>query len=232
VRPGGEPTIYREKPGWRAYHRPLILVLGWGGLALIAAGLAIAMAVTSNRGDVVNVWGVIIAFATLLLAGLASAFAVLAYAIASGKPKLIPQIQVPGCPPNAVVFRKAPPDGRKGIPLLTVDGHPTTLAKFTVFNRSDVSASNVMCRIDFRDLALPYDFHTQDWISAVLSEAQDATIGIQHSNMDRIHGRVRWVPEGIDLRDLRLTGNDPAIDFLIVGDGYHWGGRLKVEIRE
>jgi hypothetical protein len=224
--------VYREKPGWRTYQRPLILVLGWGGLGLIASGLAIAMVVTLNRRDVLNMWGVVIAFATFLLAVLASAFAVLAYAIASGKPKLIPQIQVPDCPPNAVIFRKAPPDGRKGSPLLSLEGHPTTVAKFTVFNKSDVSASNVMCRIDFRDLTLPYEFHTQDWICAVLSEAQDATIGIQHSNIDRVHGRVRWVPEGIDLRDLRLTGNDPAIDFLIVADGYRWGGRLKVEIRQ
>ncbi|HEY9288020.1 MAG TPA: hypothetical protein VIT43_08365 [Candidatus Dormibacteraeota bacterium] len=224
--------MYREKPGWRTYQRPLILVLGWGGLGSIAGGLAIALVVTANRRDVVNLWGVIIAFATFLLAVLASGFAVLAYAIASSKPKLIPQIQVPGCPPNSVIFRKGAPDGRKGIPLLSLDGNPTTVAKFTVFNKSDVSASNVMCRIDFRDLTLPYEFHTQDWICAVLSDAQDATTGIQHSNKDLIHGRVRWVPEGIDLRGLRLSGNDPAIDFLIAADGYHWGGRLRVEVRE
>jgi hypothetical protein len=232
VRPGGEPTVFREKPGWLTNQRALILILGWGGLILIGVALAIAMAATSNRGDALGAWGVVIALATFLLAVLASAFAVLAYAIASARPRLVPQIQVPGCPPNSVIFRRASPDGRKGIPLLTLDGQPTALAKFTVFNKSDVSAANVMCRIDFRDLTLPFEFHTLDWICAVLSEAQDATVGIQHSNLDRIHGRIRWVPEGIDLRDLRLTGTDPAIDFLIVADGYRSGGRLKVEIRE
>ncbi len=212
-------------------QRRLVLVLGWGGLTLIGVGLTIALALTSNRGDVLGAWAVAIALATFLLAVLASAFAVLAYAVASAKPRLIPQIQLPGCPPNLLVFRKAPDDRRPGIPLLNLDGRPTTLAKFTVFNKSDVSATNVMCRIDFRDLTLPFEFRTEDWICAVLSEAQDATVGIQHSNMDRIHGGIRWVPEGIDLAGLRLTGTDPAIDFLIVADGYRCGGRLKVDIR-
>src|SRR6266566_2311976 len=241
VRSGGERAAIKWRKGWRRLIRPypvrpVLLFVGWVWLALISLGLFAVMLISLRFGwqrtDLLAFWAVAIALATFLLAVLASAFAVTAYAISSRSPKLTPQIVVPGCQPNAVAFRRGKPDGADGVPLLTIDGDSLIAARFSLFNDSNWTANNVQSRLELNDLVLPAAFGSKFWIAAILDDTNEAVIGIQYRTVEQVHGRVRLWLDNINLAGLRLTGDAPAIMLFFHAEGYRSAHRLEVTIKD
>jgi hypothetical protein len=224
LRPGSDRAgLLSRLQADQAFRRRAFLRVAWvaiGGITMISVALAVfAFILAPDLADGIALAGDVIVAATLLLAVIAAAVAVLAYAVSTGAPGL--QVSVEFRHDYPVSYTQ---DDQGQIISATF---PNLTAEIYLRNVNQYPAHNPAVIVRLRGMASDPEKPPPDWVvTGFQNEARSAVAGVTEVQWDggasySVHGYSRR-----RLPDLRLTelstfpGVRPGFEWEMLADGY------------